>query len=128
MSRLVLDASALLAILNQEPGSSRWTQAVGESLIGAVNFSEVVAKLADVGMAESEIRQVLEPLDLEVVPFDVTHAWAAGLLRPSTRSAGLSFADRACLALASQAKLPVLTTDQAWKRPRVGVQIRLLRP
>ncbi len=128
MSRIVLDASALLAILNQEPGSAPWGRAVGESLLSAVNFSEVIAKLADVGMEESEIRQVLDPLDLEVVPFDSTQAWAAGLLRPSTRSAGLSFADRACLALANQVKLPVLTTDKAWKRPRLGIQIVLLRP
>jgi PIN domain nuclease of toxin-antitoxin system len=124
----VLDASALLAILNQEPGSAPYTPAVGESLISAVNFSEVIAKLADIGMDESEVRQVLEPLDLEVVPFDTPQAWAAGLLRPATRSAGLSFADRACVALATQAKLPALTIDHAWKRLRLPIQIRLLRP
>lgn len=128
MSNLVLDASALLAILNDEPGSAQWAQAVGESVISAVNFSEVIAKLAEVGMAESQIRGILDPLGLEVAPFDTPSAWAAGLLRPSTRFAGLSFADRACLALAKQAKLPVLTADQAWKRPRLGLQIRFLRP
>lgn len=128
MSNLVLDASALLAILNEEPGSAQWAQAVGESVISAVNFSEVIAKLAEVGMAESQIRGILDPLGLEVAPFDTASAWTAGLLRPSTRFAGLSFADRACLALARRTKLPVLTADQAWKRPRLGLQIRFLRP
>ena len=127
MSEIVLDASALLAILNREPGSERWTEAVAGAKISAVNVSEVIAKLTDLGMAEDDIRRVIEPIDLDVIPFDDAAAWDAGLLRPSTRAAGLSLGDRACLALGQRTKLPVLTADQGWKSLRIGVQIRLVR-
>ncbi|MGQ0569987.1 MAG: type II toxin-antitoxin system VapC family toxin [Armatimonadota bacterium] len=127
MSEIVLDASALLAILSREPGSERWTEAVAGAKISAVNLSEVIAKLTDLGMAEDHVRRVIEPIDLDVIPFDDAGTWDAGLLRPSTRAAGLSLGDRACLALGQRTKLPVLTADQAWKSLRLGVQIRLVR-
>jgi len=127
VSEIVLDASALLAILNREPGSERWTEAVASAKISAVNVSEVIAKLTDLGMGEDDVRRVIEPIDLDVIPFDDAEAWEAGLLRPSTRAAGLSLGDRACLALGQRTKLPVLTADQAWKSLRIGVQIRLVR-
>ncbi|MGQ0569088.1 MAG: type II toxin-antitoxin system VapC family toxin, partial [Armatimonadota bacterium] len=127
VSEIVLDASALLAILSREPGSERWTEAVAGAKISAVNLSEVIVKLTDLGMAEDDIRRVIEPIDLDVIPFDDAGAWDAGLLRPSTRAAGLSLGDRACLALGQCTKLPVLTADQAWKSLRIGVQIRLVR-
>lgn len=127
MSRIVLDASALLAILNQEPGYERWVDRVASAVIGAVNLSEVIAKLADVGMPEPEIQQAVKPLGLEVIPFDERQAWTAGMLRPVTRPSGLSFADRACLALALQMKLPALAADRNWKRLRIGVRIQLLQ-
>ncbi|MDR7544995.1 MAG: PIN domain-containing protein, partial [Armatimonadota bacterium] len=75
MSNLVLDASALLALLQGEPGVERWETAVGDAAISAVNLSEVVAKLADAGMSEEEIRTTLEPLGLEVVDFDAEQAY-----------------------------------------------------
>ena len=115
MSRAVLDASALLALLNRERGAEQVAEALAAgAIIGAVNLSEVVAKLADIGMPEAEIREALEPLALDVVDFDVADAFATGLLRPLARAAGLSLGDRACLALGRRTALPVLTADQAW--------------
>ena len=127
VSRHVLDASALLAILNQESGAEQWTDAVIDGVMSAVNLSEVIARLADAAMPEEDIRKVIEPLDLEIAPFDSSQAWTAGLLRSATKAAGLSLGDRACLALGRTMKLPVLTADQAWKSLRVGVQVKLLR-
>ena len=127
MSKVVLDASALLAVLNQEPGSDRWADSVAGAAISAVNLSEVIGKLVDLGVPEDDIRRIIEPVDLDVVPFDDTQAWTAGLLRRLTRTAGLSLGDRACLALGQRMKLPVLTADQAWKDLRIGVQVRLVR-
>ena len=127
MSRHVIDASALLAILNQGSGAEQWTDAVVDGVMSAVNLSEVIARLADAAMPEEDIRKVIEPLDLEVAPFDSHQAWTAGLLRSATKAAGFSLGDRACLALGRTMKLPVLTADQAWKSLRVGVQVKLLR-
>jgi len=65
VSRHVIDASALLAILNQESGAEQWTDAVVDGVMSAVNLSEVIARLADAAMPEEDIRKVIEPLDLE---------------------------------------------------------------
>lgn len=127
MSKFVLDASALLAVLNNEPGADRWYDEFADSVMSTVNFSEVVGKLADAGLRESDLREVIEPLKLHVVDFDEAQAWAAGLLRMATRAAGLSLGDRACLALGRTMKLPVLTTDHVWKSLHLGVQVHLIR-
>ncbi len=129
----VLDASALLALLQREPGQERVAEAIARgSAISAVNLSEVVAKLRDAGVPESAIQQSLEGLaarGLDVVPFDEVLAMAAGFLRPHTRSLGLSLGDRACIALGRARGQPVLTADRSWTRvsSAIGVEVRVIR-
>lgn len=128
MSEVVLDASAILTVLNQECGAADVQAAIRAGAIAStVNLSEVVAKLADRGLDEETIREVTEYLQITVVPFDEDQAWRAALLRPSTRSLGLSFGDRACLALAQTLGLPVMTADRAWAKLSVGVTVELIR-
>ena len=127
MSKVVLDASALLALLNAESGSQEVAERLSEAAVSAVNLSEVVAKLSERGIPESEIRSALDGLGLEIVAFDKTMAYRAGLLRQATRSLGLSLGDRACLALALQVEAPVFTTDRSWKTLRIGVRVRTIR-
>lgn len=127
MSDYVIDASALLAVLNQEPNSERYAKAIEVASISAVNLSEVVAKLTDVGLIEAEIREALGTLGLEIVAFDTESAYQAGLLRSQTKALGLSLGDRACLALGERLNLPILTADRTWTRLRVGVEIQLIR-
>jgi ribonuclease VapC len=129
----VLDASALLAFLQHEPGHERVTEALSSaSAISAVNLSEVVAKLRDTHAPEATIRQALNGLlarGLEVVPFDEALAFAAGFLRPVTREFGLSLGDRACLALGLGRAQPVLTADRRWADVAhvVGLEVRTIR-
>jgi ribonuclease VapC len=111
---MILDASALLALLNGEPGAEQVASVLAKARISAVNLSEVVAKLSDYGMPEAEIREALGGLGLEVAPFGEAQAYAAGLLRGVTRARGLSLGDRAFLALAQDQGLPALTTDSGW--------------
>ena len=127
MSKYVLDASAILALLNNEPGSEIVINALSEAVISSINLSEVVAKLADSGMPEIEIRSAIETLSLEVINFDPEMAYAAGMLRPLTRKAGLSFGDRACLALGKALSLPVLTSDKAWANLELGIAVHVIR-
>lgn len=127
MSRVVLDASALLALLNAEPGAEQVAKALGDGVIGAVNLAEVVAKLSEHGMPEDAIQQSVGGLGLEVFPFDTELAYLAGLLRRPARAHGLSLGDRACLALGRQLGLPVLTADKAWAALKVGVKVRVIR-
>lgn len=127
MSRVVLDASALLALLNAEPGSKEVESAIPGAAISTVNLSEVVAKLVENGMPEDAVRAVMGDIELEVYPFDLETAYRAGALRKQTRKLGLSFGDRACLAFGGRLGWPVLTTDRDWKKLDVGVEVRVIR-
>ena len=127
MAEVVLDASALLALLNSEAGADVVAEAIPEATISAVNLSEVVSKLRETGMPEKFVRQVLQPIGLEVLPFDEEQAYMAGLLRNATQSAGLSLGDRACLGLAQKLGLAVLTADRTWQGLPLDVTVRLIR-
>ena len=128
MRQSVLDASALLALLNQEHGSKQVAEAITDgAAISAVNFSEVVAKLSHDGMTEAAIHESLDSLGLEVVEFDASLAYQAGFLRPLTKRAGLSLGDRACLVLAQYLNLPALTTDRVWESLSLGIAIQVIR-
>ena len=127
MSKTVIDASALLALLNAEPGADIVTEALPSGVISAVNLSEVVAKLCDAGMPEKAIRQALQPLGLEIVPFDEEQSYQAGLLRTSTQDMGISLGDRACLNLAKTLGVVALTADRAWADLSVGAPVKIIR-
>lgn len=127
MPKTVIDASALLALLNAEPGSDIVVEALPGGVISAVNLSEVIAKLCDAGMPEKAIRQALQPLGLEIVPFDEEQSYQAGLLRTSTQDMGISLGDRACLSLAKTLGVLALTADRAWAGLSVDVTIKVIR-
>lgn len=127
MTETVIDASALLALLNAEPGADMVVEALPGGVISAINLSEVIGKLCDAGMPEKAIRQALQPLGMEVVPFDEDQSYQAGLLRSSTRDTGISLGDRACLSLAKTLEASVLTADRAWAELTVEVTVRVIR-
>ncbi len=125
--RAVLDASALLALVLAESGESV-VRARGENgLISAVNYSETLAKLAERGFDDVLGQRMLDLLDLEIVPFDQEQALAAARWRAKTRALGLSFADRACLALAKTRSVSVLTADRQWQTLHPDIEIVLIR-
>ncbi len=127
MTRAVLDASAVLTLLHDEPGSSAVTPWIAEGAISAVNLAEVVGKLLEAGMPERPTISAIEGLALDVVAFDAAMAVRAGALRPSTRSLGLSLGDRICLATAQELELPVVTADRTWRELDIGVPIHVVR-
>lgn len=127
MSEFVLDASALLALLNGEAGANRVAELLPRARIGSVNFSETIAKLIERGVVDFKIEAILHEFDRMIVPFDVVQATVAGKLRATTRAAGLSLGDRACLALALHSGATAVTADRAWNRIELGVTIELLR-
>ncbi len=127
MSEVVLDASALLALLNAEKGADLVQDWLPEAVISAVNLAEVVTRLAALGMPENEIRDSLALLGLEVVPFDEIQAFLAGLIYPQVQPYGLSLGDRACLALARASGAPALTADRAWRDAGLNIDIRVIR-
>lgn len=129
MTEAVLDASALLALLRDEPGAEMVSKVLTASTMTAVNLAEVVGHFARNGVAEGDIHLVLDPLPFSVTPFDSALAFRSGVTLPATRSAGLSLGDRACLALAHRLGVPVLTADRAWLAVAadVGVEVVVIR-
>ncbi len=123
----MLDASAVLALLQAEPGREVVEAALEGAIIGAVNLSEVMAKLVDRGMTESHALVALSALGLEVVPFDAELALRAGALRPLTKPLGLSLGDRACLALGMHLALPVMTAERNWHKISLPITIQRIR-
>lgn len=95
--QIVLDASALLALLNGEPGQEVVLDHLAGAVIGAVNLAEVVGKLVDAGVPKRDARDAISEIGLTVVDLDQALAFTAGALRASTRRLGLSLGDRACL-------------------------------
>jgi ribonuclease VapC len=127
--KVVLDASAVLAFLQDENGSEKVDLVLseGRAIISAVNYAEVVGKLLEAGLPESSVKIVMENLELQVEPLDDQQAWKAGMLRISTREFGLSLGDRACLALAHIKNLSIITADKQWDKLKTDIKIIHLR-
>lgn len=128
MSRIVLDASALLAVLNQETGANRLTpELLSAAVSSTVNLAEVQGKLVERGLSSDDAWEAtLSPIR-EAVSFTAEHARLAGDLVGRTRPHGLSLGDRACLALGLALKAPVYTADKSWKNLKVGIRIHVIR-
>jgi ribonuclease VapC len=126
---IVLDASALLALMDDEPGQRAVAATLPGALISAVNLAEVVSKLAERGMPAERAHARALAVGIRVIAFDSDQARSVGALRPQTKAAGLSFGDRCCLALAKRLDALVLTTDRRWTDvgPAVGVRVRAIR-
>ena len=130
MSDIVLDASAVIAVLDDEPGSAKAAALMAHSeraVVSAVNLAEVVSRFALAGATDLEVRSLLAPLSLTVMPFHAEAAFATGRLRTSTSGAGLSLGDRACLALGAALKCPVVTADRAWSAVAGDVEVIQVR-
>ncbi len=131
--RAILDSSAILAYLLNEPGGDAVDRALVEGAgISAANWAEVLSKLAErggdpEGIARRFEREGVLGEGLVVCPLDDAQALRIARLRPLTREAGLSLGDRACLALACSLGLPALTTDRAWTALDVGTEVKLIR-
>lgn len=128
MTSVVLDASAVLALVRDEPGADKVAPHVGRAAISAVNLQEVIKELLLSGLDEVTTRELLDELRLDVRAHDVGAAYAAAGLHAQTRQYGRGLGDRSCLALAMQLDAPALTGDREWKKVKVkGLKIELIR-
>jgi len=124
---VVLDSSAILAMVLDEPGHIAVRRALAGSLISAVNLSEVYTKVVEKRLDLDAIQLAMSASPIQVVPFNDLHALLAGKLREQTRAYGLSLGDRACLATAILEKRAVMTTDKAWRNLNLDVEIIVIR-
>jgi PIN domain nuclease of toxin-antitoxin system len=127
VNKYVLDASAVLALLNRESGQEKVEAILGDSVISAVNLSEVASKLIDAGLSDEEARETIDLLNVDVISFDVDQAHLAAMLRAKTKKLGLSLGDRSCLALGLSRQQTVVTAEREWAKLRIGVEIEIIR-
>jgi PIN domain nuclease of toxin-antitoxin system len=124
---IVLDASALLALLFREEGHEAVAAVLDQGVLSAVNLAEVLGRFARDGHDPLPLRDRLLASPMAVIPFDDRQAALAASLLPVGAPLGLSLGDRACLALALERKLPVMTADRAWQQLRLPIDIRHIR-
>lgn len=127
MTSVILDASALIAVANAEPGAEIVRPALPGASISAVNYSEVLKKTIERDTPIDPILSLVSAASLDIVPFDEAHARASAELYPQTKQRGLSFADRACLALALMRGGYVLTAERKWPSLALPIKIKLIR-
>jgi ribonuclease VapC len=128
MSSVVLDASAILAIINKEPGSEKLSPAIlAEAVCSTVNLAEVQSKLVSKGWSPDDAWEDATSPVRETVSFSDEHAKIAGSLVALTRQFGLSLGDRACLALGISMKAPIYTAEKVWSRLKLPVRIYSIR-
>ena len=124
---VVLDASALLAYLQDEPGGERVRDVLADSVMSSVNWAEVIGKARDERVDTRGLREDLASLGLALEPFSAEQGEIAGRLKERTRRLGLSLGDRACLALGSDRGETVYTADRAWLQLELGADIEAIR-
>jgi ribonuclease VapC len=123
----VIDASAVLALAKNEPGSARVALRIGSCLLSAVNLAEVVSKLKRYNVPVEQARGDVLAFLNAVVPFDEGQAQVAGVLHAQTRALNLSYADCACLGLAMSRQLPVITADRKWADAKLDLRLEFIR-
>jgi len=129
MTHVVLDTSAVLALLKGERGASKVAGVIADASVCAINQAEVISHFVHLGAPIDEVRAMLGTLPYAVVAADDALAWEAGGLRSVTASAGLSLGDRFCLALAKRLGVAAYTADKAWRdiAGDVGAKVVIIR-
>jgi len=128
VASIVFDASAILALLRDEPGANIVARYIGDGLISGVNLQEVIKSLLRREVPIDAALAMLDALHLDVRPHGRDDAVAAARLYPATKEFGSGLGDRTCMALAIAEGLPVLTADREWARIEIpGLKLLLAR-
>ncbi len=128
MARVVFDASAVIALLRNEPGADLVGSHAGEALMSAANLQEVVKALLVRGIPLAVAKDLVASLHIDVRPHEIEDAYAAAALHTATSVYGSGLGDRTCMALGIREGLPVVTTDRDWGRLAIpGLTVTLAR-
>ena len=126
-SKVVLDASALIAFLREEPGREYVQSRLDQAMMSAVNYGEVIRKSVERGTAAQAIQQSISSLEIPIIAHTKADAFATGALRQSTKPYGLSYSDCACIALGMREDTLILTADRNWLNCDLEAKIEAIR-
>lgn len=128
MNRVILDASALLALINNEKGAEKVEPLIGRAVMSSVNVTEVAGKVYEILGNEEQCKLAIEPFISSIIAFDKVQCYIAASLKSQTKHKGLSLGDCACLAAALHMGLPVYTADKVWAELNIpNIEIHLIR-
>ena len=127
MSKVVLDASAVTAVLRSEHGHENVIPHLPGSLISSVNLAEVFCTARSFGSLPEMDERAIQMLQIKIVPFDAEQAKMVANIHSQTLGGSISIADFACMSLALLHKLPILTGNHEWQNYDVGVDVHLFR-
>lgn len=114
MNKVVLDSSALIALIKNETGADVVEPLLGKIVMSTLNVAEVAGILLDLGMSHEECKNNIEPYIDVLVPLDVQQSFDIASLKKKAKHKGLSLGDRACIALGIKMVLPIYTADKVW--------------
>ena len=124
----VLDASAVLPLIHDEPGADVVAAAMTDATIGTPNLAEVIGKLVDAGIDAAPVRQLLVTAGVNIEPLTPEDAELAGALRAIRGGRSLSLGDRCCVALTIRSvPAVVLTAHRAWRKLDLPIDVRVIR-
>ena len=123
MTSYIFDSSALLAVLNDEPGSKAAMEKSNNITMSSINIAEVMTILVRNGVNKLDAKRILESTVSNIIDFDFEQAITSGCIYTQTKGYGLSLGDRACLSLAKATKMPVLTADKVWAKLANSLEI-----
>lgn len=125
--KIIFDASALLALINQEHGAEVVEKHLPHAIMSSVNVAEAAAILKQIGMPIEEFKILINSLIPQIIPFSLEQAYLSAILQEQTKSFGLSLGDRACLSLGEMEQAVVLTADKIWLKLNLPIKIELIR-
>ncbi len=127
MTKIVMDASALFALLEQEKGADCVLKYLDGAIMSVVNYTETLTLLMRDGHSVEEADHIIQSVLVDIVEFDQAQAKLAAEIRHGGKNCGISLGDSACLALATQLQIPVLTADTVWKKLKLDVEMIFIR-
>jgi len=127
MNNVIFDASALLALIKNEPVNLDLEKFLGTICMSSVNVSEVAGILLESEMSQQECKDSIEPFINSIMPFDQEQSFLTAIIKKQTKHLGLSLGDRACIALGLTTGYPIYTADKAWSKLQLNCKIILIR-
>lgn len=127
MTKIVMDASALFALLEQEKGADHVMKYLDRGVMSSVNYTETLTLLLRNGHAINEADEIIKSVMVDVIDFDQVQAQLAAEIRFNGKNCGISLGDSACLALGKKLNIPVLTADTVWKKLKLDLEIIFIR-